>query len=278
LGRHAKYRGVKKRLLGVCLLLGCSHVALSGSDLDRVAHPAFISRVDEGAGPESLVFGRDDHYRPKLGKLDDAEADRRLRLKLAKGVTRFEISDRLRADTLALLPKERPWTQVVDPASVASALESFLVEEVPAREPNYGLLRQLGADAIVEFVVQDYGMRSNDGRAGAFVKGYARMFLLDGSEMWRATFDRDALEEGLAPLDPLMVAQKPQLFGDQLDKLLDEVAVVFSKELSPTGRRGGAPLKPGTGELQSAPDDVHKAGKAETPKTPELPDGELPPP
>ena len=268
---------MKKLFFGLLVLLGCAHVPLSGSDLDRVAHPAFISRIDEGAGPESLVFANDDHYRPKLGSLDDAEADRRLRVKLAKGVSRFEISDRLRADTLALLPKERPWTQVVSPAAVASALESFLVEEVPAREPNYALLRQLGADAVVEFVVEDYGLRSENGHAGAFVKGYGRMFLLDGQQsLWRESFARDALKEGMPGLDPLRVARQPELYRAQLAKLLDEVAVTFSKELAPPDYHPGTP-KRAADELKGPSDDQHRAGKP-APKTPELPDGELPPP
>lgn len=261
---------------------GCSHVPLSGSDLDRVAHPAFVSRIDEGAGPDSHVFQDDGSYSAKLKTLSRPEADRRLRLKLVKAITRFEVSDRLRADTLAFLPRERPWTHVVEPAQVASALESFLVEEVPAHEPDYALLKPLGADAVVEFVVERYGMRSDGGKAGAFVKGYGRMFRIDdGQEIWREKFSRDALDEGLSSLDPFWVGKKPELFRAQMDQLLDEVARGFAKELSPEGRKVGAPLPPGAGELQGPGDDVHRAGteqKAAPRPPPPPPDDELPAP
>lgn len=277
---------MRSALIGIAawggLAAGCSHVALSGSDLDHVTRPAFVSRIDEGAGPESHVFQDDDHYAAKLKTLSRPEADRRLRLKLVKAITRFEVSDRLRADTLAFLPRERPWTQVVEPAQVASALESFLVEEVPAHEPNYALLKPLGADAVVELVVERYGMRSDGGKAGAFVKGHARMFRLsDGQEIWREGFSRDGLEEGLTGLDPFWVGKKPELFQAQLDQLLDEVARGFAKELSPEGRQRSAPRTAGSGDLQGPADDVHRAGAAPAPAPtppPPPPDDELPPP
>lgn len=262
---------------------GCSHVSLSGSDLDRISRPAFLSRIDEGAGPEAHVFQDDGSYSGKLKSLGSDEADRRLRLKLVRAITRFEVSDRLRADTLAVLPKESPWTQTVEPARVASALESFLVEEVPAHEPDYSLLKPLGADAVVEFVVTEYGMRSDHGKAGAYVKGYGRMFRLDGGQdLWRESFQEDALDQGMKPLDPFWVGKKPELFREQMDTLLDHAAVKLAKELNPPHRRGGAPLPPGTGELSAPTDDVHKAGAQQPPAAPRPPppppDDELPAP
>lgn len=277
--------GVRNALIGLAavgvLATGCSHVALRGSDLDRVNHPAFVSRIVEGAGPESHVFEDDSSYDAKLRSLSEPEADRRLRLKLVRAITRFEISDRLRADTLAFLPHEEPWTHTVPPASVASALESFLVEEVPAHAPDYRLLEPLGADAVVEFVVTGYGMRSDDGKAGAFVKGYGRMFRLsDGEEIWRESFSRDALDEGMKPLDPFWVGKRPELFRSQIDALLDETARQFAKELSPEHHRHvAAPQASGTGELNGPGDDVHKAGTQQAPRPPPPPpDDELPPP
>jgi hypothetical protein len=260
---------------------GCSHVALSGSDLDQVNRPVFLSRIEEGAGPESRVFRDDATYAAKLKTLAPEEADRRLRLKLVKAVSRFALSDRLRADTLAFLPQERPWTQVVDAAQVATALDSFLVEEVPAHEPNYALLKPFGADSVVEFVVEHYGMRSEGGKAGAYVNGFARMFRIDsGQEIWRQSFTKDAVEAGMSNLDPFWVGKNPSLFRNQIDLLLDDAARGFAKELSPQDRRRDA-LKPGAGELETAPDDTH-APAAQTPAAPRPPppppDDELPPP
>ena len=175
-------------LVGMLGLVGCAHQPLSGSDLDRALRPAFISRIEEKAGPRSLVFRDDSSYGGKLKKLEPKEADRRLQLKLEKGIpeksipsiTRFEVADQLRSSTLGLLPRERPWSSVVNPAAVASALESFLVEEVPANAPDYELLKPLGADLVIEFVIEDYGMRSENGHAGAYLIGYGRMFYLEG--------------------------------------------------------------------------------------------------
>src|SRR5688572_9473298 len=110
------------------VLAGCAHRPLSGSELDAVNRPAFVSRIEDDAGPRSNVFRSDWSYGAKLSKarLEAREADRRLQVKLTRGLTRFELSDRLRSTTLAQLPQERPWTETIDPAQVASALESFL--------------------------------------------------------------------------------------------------------------------------------------------------------
>ncbi|MGZ3457906.1 MAG: hypothetical protein ACXU86_05295 [Archangium sp.] len=171
------------------LAAGCASHRLAGADLDRVARPAFISRIELDAGPRSLVFQEDGAYKGKLKTLEPKEADRRLQAKLAGAVTRFEVSERLRVNTFRQLPQERPWVYTVDPAQVATVLESFLVEEVPANAPDYGLLARLGSDAVVEFVIQDYGLRSEKGRAGPYIQGYARMFKLENhTELWRRPF------------------------------------------------------------------------------------------
>lgn len=264
----------------VAFTAGCASQRLSGADLDRVQRPAFISRIEDGAGPKSRVFQEDDTYADKLKKLEPKEADRRLTVKLQQAVTRFELSERLRVTTLSRLPEEAPWTDTVDPARVASALESFLVEEVPANAPDYDLMAPLGADTIVEFVIQDYGMRSDDGRAGAYLKGYGRMFRLDGrSELWRRPFDMDGVDQGAPHLDPFKVGKEPELFRLAMTELLDKVADMFVKDLTPKNRRGSVP----TGS--AAPDTVPSAvtpaiAPAAVPTPPEqrLPPGELPAP
>ncbi|RKH57004.1 hypothetical protein D7W81_32395 [Corallococcus aberystwythensis] len=224
------------------------------------------------------MFQEDSAYSDKLKKLEPKEADRRLTVKLQQAVTRFELSERLRVTTLSRLPEEAPWTDAVDPARVASALESFLVEEVPANAPDYDLMGPLGADTVVEFVIQDYGMRSDDGRAGAYLKGYGRMFRVDGrSELWRRPFDLDAVEQGAPHLDPFKVGKEPELFRLAMTDLLDKVADMFVKDLTPTNRKGSAP----TGN--TAPDTVPSAvtpapAPALTPPERQLPPGELPDP
>lgn len=262
-------------------LIGCAHRQLSGAALDRVERPAFISRIVEGAGPRSFVFREDGTYGDKLKKLEPREADRRLEVKLGQGSSRFEISERLRAVTLAELPKERPWTHALDPVQVATALESFLVEEVPANAPDYELLRPLGADAIVEFVVQEYGMRSDEGRAGIYVRGYGRMFKLDGGEIWRSPFEIDQVKAGEPHLDPFRVAKDPDLYRAAMIELLDGLAKSFAADLSPADRRGGPAIPVGTEEITGEDDGTNRTGREnerqEAPED-ELPPGELPDP
>jgi hypothetical protein len=213
---------------------GCAHQKLSSGDLSRAQRPAFLSWIADAAGPKARVFREDSAYEAKLKRLDANEADRRLQVKLAKAMTRFETSDRLRAVALGNLPKEPPWSNAVDPAKVASALESFLVEEVPANPPDYELLKPLGADSVVEFVIEDYGMKSSSGRAGAYLAGYGRMFMLGGSQVWRESFQ---VENQSSPgLDPFKVGQDPQLFRTELAALLDSVGLQFARDLNPEGR------------------------------------------
>ena len=112
--------------LVLALAAGCASQRLAGADLDRVRRPAFISRIEDGAGPRSHVFREDSAYGAKLKKLEPVEADRRLTVKLQQAVTRFEISERLRVNTLSQLPQEHPWTRVIDPARVASVRSRLL--------------------------------------------------------------------------------------------------------------------------------------------------------
>ena len=269
-------------LAAVLLLGACAHRPLSGADLDRVKSPAFVSRIEENAGPRSLVFREDDRYRPKLKKLDTREADRRLTLKLGKAVTRFELSDRLRTSIRLGLPKTRPWNHTVDPARVASALESYLVDEVPANMPDFDLLKPLGADAVVEIVIEGYGMKSDKGAAYAFLDGHARLFRLDsGAELWRTPFQVDGLTSARPALDPFLVAKEPERFRLEMVELLDGVAAKLAEELSPRERQGQGEVKGSPDDLAAPPDDTNRTGKppaSEPVPKDELGPGELPAP
>ncbi|ATB33953.1 hypothetical protein [Melittangium boletus] len=256
------------------LLTGCASQRLSGMDLDEVRRPAFISRIELEAGPHSLVFREDSSYREKLKKLEPKEADRRLQTKLTSAVTRFEVSERLRVTTFRQLPREQPWLNTVDPARVASVLESFLVEEVPANAPDYDLLAPLGADAVVEFVIEDYGMRSKKGRAGAYIRGYARMFWLKSkNEIWRHPFRLDRVEEGADHLDPFKVGKDPSLFRLAMTEMLDELSTEFSQEMTPDNRKEAVPVVPDAGPESDAP-----GRERPLPQRPEPAPGELPDP
>jgi hypothetical protein len=220
-------------LFGCVSVVGCAHLSLSRSELDRVKRPAFIGRIEEEGGPKSLVYRQDRTYASKLNRVEPKEADRRLQVKLTQAVSRFEVADRLRAVVLSRLPREPPWSNVVDPVQVANVLESYLVQEVPANPPDYELLKPLGADAVVEFVIEEFGLRCDSGRCGVFVTGYGRMFSLGGSEIWRSHFSVDRSHARDASLDPFAVAQEPDAFRRQLAAVLDGVGERFAQELNP---------------------------------------------
>jgi len=271
-------RSLLRLLLIVTVLLGgCAHLTLSGKELDRIQQPAFVSRIEENAGPQALVFREDGRYRPKLKKLEPREADRRLVLKLQKGITRFELSDRLRVATLKRLPEVRPWTRTVDPARVATVLESYLVDEVPANLPDFDLLKPLGADTVVEIVIEAYGLKSEKGSAYAFLEGHARLFRLDnGAELWRTRFSRDGKTEERPGLDPLMVARDPERFRLELVELVDGLAEVLAAELSPKDRASTEP-SPEREDLKGPPEDPQRTGQENLPKRgPSSPKGEDP--
>jgi hypothetical protein len=250
------------RILLLALLgIGCAHRPLAGGDLDRVTKPAFLSWIEPSAGPKSTVFRDDEAYAKRLGRLDAGEADRRLQTRLERSVSRFEVSDRLRSTTFSKLPREVPWSNTIDPAMVATVLESFLVEEVPAKRPDVSQLKPLGADAVVEFVVQSYGMRSQNGHAGVYIEGYARMFFLNGGEIWKRSFHMDGIQMKRPHLDPFAVAKDPWLYRNEISALEDIATDLFARDLTPTGRRGGAPLKPGSDELSAPPDDTNRTGR-----------------
>jgi hypothetical protein len=219
----------------VLVLGACAHHQVSRSDLQRVAAPAFISRIEKNAGPHAWVFRGDGSYSKKLGKLAPDEADRRLTTRLRQAMSQFEVADRLRATTVSQLPRESPWSETVDPARVAEVYQSFLVEEESVDRPDYSRAREAGADSIVEFVIEEYGIRSRGGRAGPYVSGYGRMFTLDGRQIWSRAFRADGLDSGIAAADPFEVARDPTRWRNVMGPLLDAVAAQFAKDLSAGG-------------------------------------------
>lgn len=237
----------------LALSSGCAFRPLSSSALDATKSVAFIARIEDGAGPTSRVFRDDISYREKLKRLDDKEADRRLGNALTVGsynkkgeldahtISRFELADSLRSNTLAELPRREPWSDVVHPVQVARVLESFLVQEVPANAPDYERLSALGADTVVEIVIEEYGMRSERGVAGAYMLGFARMFRIGGGELYRRNFISDDLRAGSPHLDPFEVRKNAQLFAARIKQMVLAVSSQVAKDLSPEGSASSKP-------------------------------------
>ena len=237
-------------------LAGCAHANLEGSDLDKVQHPAFVSRVADEAGPRVNVYRSDSAQAAKLGGTSADAADRKLEESLKPVLSRFEAAERLRSHVHAAIQTEKPWSQAVPPSQVASALETFLVQEVPGSPPDYTRLKPLGADSVVEFVIEEYGVRTEKGVPQTWVRGTGRMFRLgDGGELWRSGFSGTSTEAGLQPLDPAALSANPRAFHEQMVAVLDAVSVRLARQLSPTNRAGGGPTPPGTSELKTAPDE-----------------------
>jgi hypothetical protein len=248
------------RTLGAVALLvvGCAHQPLSAQGIEVVQRPAFISRIVEGAGPKSTVFRDDSSWAPRLKKLDAKEGDRRLTLKLEKGsdtertLSRFVVADTLRSQVLSELPRSPPWTKVAPTTQVAALLESFLVDEVPANEPDVSRLKPLGIDTIIEIVVEDFGLRSAGGKAGVYLYGYARLYQPGGDVLYRRAFFSDELRAGLEPLDPFEVNKHPAIFATRLKAILLAVAHQIALDLSPATREAAKDSPPG-GEDPVAP-------------------------
>lgn len=245
------------RHLAVLLLAlaGCAHSPLSARALEETKIVAFVARIADDAGPRSNVFRDDPAYRDRLKRLDEKEGDRRLSNALAVGsfnrrknkdgkeygepellvhtISRFELADSLRSTVLSQLDETHPWDAMVHPVDVARVLESFLVQEVPANAPDYERLASLGADTVVEIVVEEYGLRSTGGRAGAYLIGHARLFRIHGGELYRRNFYSDDLSAGLEPLDPFEVRRNVQLFVDRMRQIVAGVSVQIAKDLTP---------------------------------------------
>lgn len=237
-------------LLAAVLVTGCAHAPLAPSALATIEKPAFVTRIEPGGGPRSTVF-RDDgsSHAARLSekKLDAKEADRRLSLRLEKGseteraMNRYQVADSLRAQVLAELPKEAPWTQIAPTTQVATTLESLLVDEATGSPPDVGRLASIGVDAVVEIVIEDFGLRGEKGKAGIFLFGHARLFRLGGGTLYRRAFFSDELKAGLEGLDPFEVANRPSLFSARLKALLEAIAHQIAVDLSPGQRMDARP-------------------------------------
>ena len=134
---------------------GCAHQPLAQASAARMAHPAFVVRVSPGG--EAI-----------------------------QGTARFELAERLRAGLFQALPRKAPWTGRVDPLAVMNALQLLLVQDESSGPLDYGSLRPLGADGVVDLEVRRWGVR-RDAKAGdaVFAELTGRVFLLEGGELWR---------------------------------------------------------------------------------------------
>ncbi len=234
-------------------LCACTHTSqLSGAELDRVQRPAYVGRLAEAAGPKAQGLGTGTQSEGELvGAMNAA-------------IGKFEVSERIRSQLAVALRAEKPWSNAVPASQVASALETFLVERVPPVPPDYSRLKPLGADAVLEVVIEDFGVRPEGSAAQSYLRGYARLFLLDdGTELWRADFQRSGSSQGLPPLSVATFQSNAALYGDQMRALLDASALGLAQQLSPTGL-AGRPVAPPPA-TPAAPAETDQTGKPRAP-------------
>jgi hypothetical protein len=116
---------------------------------------------------------------------------------------------------------------------VARELESDLIQDTSGAVPDLPRLRVLGVDLVLELLVEDYGLRSEKGRAGAYLMGTARLTRLGGGTLYYRRFVCDEVSSGLEGADPIAVARDPTLFARRLEPILGAVARQVAADLGP---------------------------------------------
>ncbi|MCL2179030.1 MAG: hypothetical protein FWC28_02950 [Proteobacteria bacterium] len=225
-------------VVAVALLgMGCAHKSLDVATLSTIQKPAFVGRILKDAGPKATVFTDDNSFREGLKKLEPAEGNRRMAARMLKGLPHYELSDGLRARTMLRLGTTTPFQNAADPSQVARTLGIFLTQDEADSEPNYQALSQLNVDSIIEFVIEEYGIRSAQGKLRFWVSGHGRMFRLQGGgTLWKRSFYAEEEASTLPTIDPFVMAKDSSLYRNRIHWVLDTVAQKFAEDLSP-GKR-----------------------------------------
>ncbi|MCL2625237.1 MAG: hypothetical protein FWD46_00255 [Cystobacterineae bacterium] len=214
--------------------MGCAHKSLDVAALNTVQKPAFVGRILKNAGPKATVFTDDNSFREGLKKLAPAEGNRRMAARMLKGLPHYELSDGLRARTMLHLGEVAPFRDAADPSQVARALGIFLTQDEADAEPNYPTLASLNVDSVVELVIEEYGIRSAQGKLRFWVSGHGRMFRLQGgSVLWKRSFYAEEEASSLPVLDPFVMAKDSTLYRTRIHWVLDTVAQKLAEDLSP---------------------------------------------
>jgi len=214
--------------------MGCAHKSLNVAALDTLQRPAFVGRMHKDAGPKATVFTDDASFQEGLKRLTPAEGNRRLANWLSQGLPPQELSDGLRARTLLRVEHRAPFRNAAEPSRVARALGIFLTQDETGSKPNYQALADLNVDSVVEVVIEEYGVRSANGKLRFWVKGHGRMFRLQGgSVLWKRSFHAEEEESTLPVTDPFMMAKDPSMFRNRIHWMLDTIAQKFAEDLLP---------------------------------------------
>jgi hypothetical protein len=180
----------------LALAAACAHAPLAQEEAQRMVHPAFVVRVaGKGEG---------------LG-----------------GVPRYELAERLRAGLFQALPRKAPWTGRVDPLAVVRELQLLLVQDEADTEPDFGALRNVGADGVVDVKVERWGRKPGKDKVPpqVFAEGRARAFLLSGGTIWSGR-----VEVQLPAAEGLTEGEQRQLLLEAFTGAGTQVAAGLSPE------------------------------------------------
>ncbi len=205
--------------------------------LSEVHHIAVVARVERGP---SILVARTEPNGLALfpGEKDAKEVDEKIARALSRKMTRFQVAERLRAGLVRDLPSRAPWTHLVPAVQVSSALETLLVDHGDD-PPDFDALRPLGADAVLELAVKDFGVRRSGGRVGAWARISGHLFTLPGRDsMYRRAIELDDAREGRVEIDPLPLLRAEGGYRESLEDLLGRAASSFAEDL------GGKKEKP----------------------------------
>jgi len=224
-------------IVPLALLLGaCAHKSLNPEALGTIERPAIVMRAETD---------------PQLALAEkDAAHEKRLRGRL----NAFQMNERLRSAIIAHLPNVEPWTSIMPSVEVSTVLDLLLVQD-RAESPRYELLKEKGANTVLEVIVERSGLRFNPetGKTGFFLQGRARLFHIGGDTLWKAPLELDSTEipefPGLVPAE-LSHDGYFDAFNDFLFRLTDPMGAELS---------AGIPIEP----PQTAPTEALSEDRTE---------------
>jgi hypothetical protein len=219
-------------LVLLVVLAACAPKRLEPGSLRDVHRLAILVRVESGPTVEAAkVEPREGRAFPQA---TPEEADRRLAEALGGQVGGFEVEERFRAALLAKLPPSPPWTEVMSPVEVATALDALLVRDRTA-PIDLGALARAGADAVLLLQVREFGVHRVGQKTGLFARGEGRLFKMDGTTLWKASLDLDdaapaSLAEGLD-----VVALRDGAFKEAMIDFIGRLAARTANQLAGQG-------------------------------------------
>lgn len=247
-----------RRLVPIALVTAaCSRpIPVDATRLASARRVAIVSRLERGP---SVRFARVDAAAAALvsGARDAAAADDQIAAALARRMGRFELTERLRGELVRRLPERPPFTDVVPPADVATALETLLVD-TGGEPPDFDSLRQLRADVALDVAIHDYGVVRREGKTGLYGRVTAHLFTLSGrATLYRRSLEIDDLRDGRTDLDAAGLVRGEGGWRDALLDAVGRIAQAIAVDLGGADRTAPAPAAPKP--APSAPDAEEEA-------------------